>query len=115
MRPILFLLKPDFFDKDCNESAVYFCPNSALIEGILSYYPEIIAYLDIRYVDFTRPRKKIIEFLGEDNQLCPTLIISLNNPNSQAFEKYDSFYFTTDVKVIADFFCKEFFIGKWHV
>ncbi len=114
MKPLLFLLKPDFFDQKINDSDVFFCPHSALIEGILLYYPDLREYLDIRYVDFTRPRNEIIEFLGSENQLCPALIISLNNPNTSAFERYNSFYFTNEVKVIADFFVKEFFIGQWH-
>jgi len=69
----LFLLNKDFTD---DGAGPFYCPESAFIEGILSYYPELRERLDVRYVDFTKPRGPIVELLGEANQSCPVLILA---------------------------------------
>ena len=71
-RDILFLLKPNL-----NEAGrVFHCPECATVEGVLAYHPEIRWALDVRYVDFARPRPEVIELLGEANQGCPVLILN---------------------------------------
>lgn len=81
----LFLLKPDF--KDINRSAEnkYFCPNSAILEGLLSYYPRLRNELEVHYVDFMRPRPAIVDLIGEANQSCPVLVFNdgtfINEPD----------------------------------
>lgn len=62
---ILFLLKPDFFD---GEDGPFFCPHNAAVEGLLKYAPELETKLDIRRVEFQRPKPDIIAILGEENQ-----------------------------------------------
>jgi hypothetical protein len=70
----LFLLKPDFQDINRSAEIKYFCPNCALIEGLLSFYPRLRNELEVTYVDFVRPRPTIIDLIGEANQSCPVLI-----------------------------------------
>jgi hypothetical protein len=72
-RDILFLLKPDFAD---GPGAPWYCPECAQIEGMLHYYPRLRHHLDIRYVDFPRPRREIVALVGEENQSCPVLILA---------------------------------------
>lgn len=77
-RDILFLLKEDFADKsqDAGRNGVpYYCPDCAQITGVLSYFPKLRHHLDIRYVDFERPRKEIVALLSEQHQGCPVLIL----------------------------------------
>ena len=71
----LFLLKPDFQDVNRNAESRYFCPPCALIEGVLSFYPQLRNELEVTYVDFVRPRQAIIDLIGEENQGCPVLIL----------------------------------------
>lgn len=71
----LFLLKPDFQDINRNAETKYFCPPCALIEGVLSFYPQLRNELEVSYVDFVRPRPAIIDLIGEENQGCPVLIL----------------------------------------
>ncbi|WP_258104515.1 DUF3088 domain-containing protein [Marinoscillum sp. MHG1-6] len=72
----LFLLNPNFQDARIKpENQVYYCPHCAMIEGILHYYPELRKKLEVIYVDFPRPRKMIVDLLGEENQGCPVLVI----------------------------------------
>lgn len=70
----LFLLKPDFQDVNRNPESNYFCPNCAIIEGILSYYPQLKDDIEVTRVDFPRPRPAIVELIGEENQSCPVLV-----------------------------------------
>jgi hypothetical protein len=38
----LFLLNPNFIDpKQITREKLYYCPDCAIIEGVLSYYPEL--------------------------------------------------------------------------
>lgn len=71
----LFLLKPDFQDINRNADAKYFCPPCALIEGVLSFYPQLRNELEVTYVDFMRPRPAIVDLIGEENQGCPVLVL----------------------------------------
>ena len=70
-KPILFTLKPNLVEG----GRTYFCPDCALVAGVLSYHPEVAAKLDVRSIDFARPRPAVIEMLGAENQGCPVLIL----------------------------------------
>ena len=77
VRDTLFLLKEDFPD---GLGLPFYCPDCAQVNGVLSYFPKIRHYLDIRYVDFPRPRRDIVELIGPDHQGCPVLILSKAPP-----------------------------------
>ena len=69
---ILFILTPGFFD---GEEGPFFCPHSAAMEGLLKYVPELNSRLDVRRIEFKRPRNEVIELLGDENQFTPVLIL----------------------------------------
>lgn len=69
---VLFLLKPGFYD---DKGGPFFCPNCAAVEGFLGYFQELENQLDVRRIDFPRPRKDIVELIGAANQGCPVLIL----------------------------------------
>lgn len=69
---ILFLLKPGF---NSNEGGPFYCPDSAAIEGFLKYDPDIEKKVAVKRIDFPKPRREIIELIGEVNQGCPVLVI----------------------------------------
>lgn len=71
----LFLLKADFLDANRADGKIYFCPECSPIEGLLSYYPRLREELEIHYVDFNRPRKELVDLIGEANQSCPVLVL----------------------------------------
>lgn len=73
MRDTLFLLKESFAD---GPGPTFYCPDCAEINGVLHYFPTLRHNLDIRYVEFARPRKEIVELLGESQQNCPVLILA---------------------------------------
>ena len=74
---ILFILNPGFQDGDAGP---FFCPHSAAMEGLLKYVPELNTKLDVRRIEFQRPRKDVIELLGEENQSTPVLILDEETP-----------------------------------
>lgn len=76
-RDVLFLL-PRAFEKDGRQK---FCPPCALIEGFLSWHPDVAERLDVRRVDFPRPRTPVVERLGEGRQNCPVLILAEDAPD----------------------------------
>ena len=71
----LFLLKADFQDAARADGKRYFCPDCVMIEGLLSYYPRLLNELEVKYVNFARPRQVLVDLLGEENQSCPVLVL----------------------------------------
>lgn len=71
----LFLLKADFEDAGRGDGKRYFCPDCVMIGGLLSYYPRLTSELEVKYVDFARPRPVLVDLLGEENQSCPVLVL----------------------------------------
>ena len=71
----LFLLKADFQDASRADGKRYFCPDCVIIEGLLSYYPRLLNELEVKYVNFARPRQVLVDLLGEENQSCPVLVL----------------------------------------
>ena len=71
-RDRLYLLKPHFMDRN---KGPYFCPGCAQMIGLLEFYPALKKHLEVRYLDFPRPRPELVELLGEENQSCPVLVL----------------------------------------
>ena len=71
----LFLLKPDFQDLNRADGKNYFCPDCAIVYGLFSYYPYLRDEIKVDYVDYARPRKVLVDLLGEENQSCPVLVL----------------------------------------
>ncbi len=75
-RDVLFLLKERFED---GPGKHWYCRHCAELTGVMAYYPELRHHLDVRYVDFPRPRGMIVELIGPENQGCPVLVLA-NKP-----------------------------------
>lgn len=73
----LYLLKPDFSDQG---RGPYFCPGCAQMVGVLEFYPVLKQHLEIRWLDFPRPRPELIDLLGNEHQSCPVLVLK-ETPN----------------------------------
>jgi len=71
-KPILLMLNPWF---DNGDQGPFYCPDCGIVEGFLAYNPDIRAQLEIIYVEYKRPRPTIIEYLGEENQGSPVLVL----------------------------------------
>jgi hypothetical protein len=107
---ILFLLTPGFTDSARDrEGKRYYCPDCAFLEGVLSCCPELRTRLDIRYVDYPRPRRAIVELVGDAHQGCPNLVL---DPANHGFVDADQFHkasdrlHATDARVIVEYLAK---------
>jgi hypothetical protein len=70
---ILYLLKSNFADP-IHGDQLFFCPQCSPIEGLLAMFPDVRQNLDVRYVDFARPRGDMADFVGH-NQSCPQIVL----------------------------------------
>ncbi|USH05328.1 DUF3088 family protein [Grimontia kaedaensis] len=81
---ILYLLRRSLNSSD-NKSL---CPFCLRLEGLMAMFPEIRHNIEVRYVDFQKPRCQLLEFLGEKNQVCPNLV--LNEGDQFGSEKFST-------------------------
>ncbi|WDP89528.1 MAG: DUF3088 family protein [Desulfobacter sp.] len=54
----------------------YYCPDCGVVEGFFAYSPGAKVDLEIIHVEFTRPRARVVEALGQENQECPVLVLA---------------------------------------
>ena len=78
MRDTLYVLRPGFSD----QGETWFCPYSAQVIGMLTYYPRIRDTLDVVELDFGKPRYPVATMLGEDKQSLPVLVLGDESPGS---------------------------------
>lgn len=70
--PILFLIQPN---SRPDRPDGWYCPDCAIVEGVLAYYPQLQLAIDVHHVDFPRPRTALIALVGEARQDCPCLLL----------------------------------------
>ena len=109
---ILFLLTLGFTDSARDgEGKKYYCPDCAFLEGVLGYCPALRTQLEIRYVAYPRPRREIVEIVGEAHQGCPNLVL---DPSSHAFVDASRFHrcgdrlHSTDTKAIVEYLAQRY-------
>ena len=76
-RDRLFLLKPGYED---GGDGPFYCPGSLKLEGLLAWYPRVRQTLDVQYIEFPRPRRVLVDLIGEDNQGAPVLVLGTSPP-----------------------------------
>jgi hypothetical protein len=69
----LYLLRPGFMNAGLGP---LYCGDSAPVEGLLSFCPELRERVDVHYLEFPRPRAPLVEALGEAHQGVPVLILA---------------------------------------
>ncbi|CAI9084504.1 DUF3088 domain-containing protein [Candidatus Methylacidiphilum fumarolicum] len=113
MQPILYLLKPGFYD---GPGDPYYCPYCMIFEGVLKTYPQLKDRLKVCYVSFEKPRKEIIDLIGEENQSCPVIIFDHPLDPSIPFQakKYGDKFFLNEPEEIGLYLSKEFKIPRPH-
>ena len=108
----LFLLIPNFTDERLEpKDQQYYCPHCAMLEGVLRYFPDLDKLLDVVYVHFPRPRKPIVDLVGEENQGCPLLVVhySKEKENKYPFlKKHNEYLFCNSKYDIA------YYLGSEH-
>lgn len=97
-----------WFDSD--GTGPFYCPDCGIVEGFFAYNPEMLDQVEIIAIDFQRPRKTIIDVLGEENQGSPALVIYEDMPGIDGIKKSMTTgkYFIDDPNRICDWLAKEF-------
>jgi len=72
MKDQLYLLRPGFMNAGMGP---LYCSDSAPVEGVLSFFPQLRNLIDVHYLEFPRPRAPLVKALGEQNQSLPVLIV----------------------------------------
>ena len=109
----LYLIKPHFVE----QGKTYYCPDCAEMTGLREYYPALKQQIDVRWVDFARPRPELVALLGEDNQSCPVLVLSAMPPGLPARLKVKSangHAFVTGAREIGEYLAHVRGIGLPH-
>jgi hypothetical protein len=100
MKDQLYLLRPGFMNAGMGP---LYCSDSAPVEGVLSFFPQLRDLLDIHYLEFPRPRAPLVEALGEQNQSLPVLILApnrkLKDKDLEPTQANDKVFFTDESSI----------------
>lgn len=83
MKLKLFVLKMPFED---SPGKMRICSHCALIEGALSVNTHWENMVEVCRIEFPKPRKELVNILGEDNQWLPVLILENNETITDPIE-----------------------------
>jgi len=94
----------------------FYCPDCAIVEGYFFYAPEAKDQIEIRPVEFSKPRKELIDILGQENQSSPVLIFSDEAPPPEYAKKSLSTgkSFIDDPKMICEYLSETYHTVKPH-
>ncbi len=95
MNDKLFLLKPGFEDP-AYPGQRFYCWHCALIEGGLASFPDLAAHLDVERIAWPRPRRQVIELVGEENQSLPLLVLKEGDRSPSQTGIYGNHAFIAD-------------------
>ncbi|WP_196158282.1 DUF3088 family protein [Reinekea sp. G2M2-21] len=90
-----------------------FCPPCAMVTGYLHYYPEVAKQLDVITVSPVRPRRQIIEQIGEENQGSPVLILADEStvPDDIDVQLFDGRRFINESRAILKYLGQTYHAG----
>ena len=95
----LILLEPDFRDPDYPGTRFY-CWHCALLEGVLQSFPDLAARIDVERIAWPRPRRALVERLGESHQSLPVLILADGSDHTCATGRANGWSFIDDKDAI---------------
>lgn len=78
-RDRLFLLAPDFADP-AFPGRRFYCWHCALLEGVVASFPALAGRIDVVRVPWARPRRAVVDLIGEANQSLPMLVLANDAP-----------------------------------
>jgi hypothetical protein len=92
MKDRVFILKPDFYD---GTQGPLFCGDAAPLEGMLGFYPQLRQKIDVMYIAAPKPRRELVDLLGEDHQGTPVLVLSADStvPSGLEIHQYGRWRF----------------------
>ncbi len=112
-KSILYMLTPWVED---NNQGPFYCPDCAIVEGYFFYAPEAKDQIEIRAVNFAKPRKELVAVLGEENQSSPVLVLrdEAKPPEYAKKSLTTGKSFIDDPKMICEYLSKVYNTAKPH-
>ena len=112
-RDRLFLLQPDFEDP-AYPGRRFYCWHCALMEGVLASFPHLATRLDVERTAWPRPRRAVIELVGEENQSLPLLVLADDAPTDLATQSYRGRRFINDKDAILEALSRRYGFPEPH-
>lgn len=100
-RDHLVLITPGFPDPALGDG-LYFCPACNQVEGMLASFPGLASRVDVTRVAFPRPRRFVIDLVGEENQGLPILILGDERPAPADALRHGETRFVADARRILE-------------
>jgi len=97
-RDTLFIIKAPF--EDWALDGAWFCTSCATMEGALLANPHWANRIDVKRSEFPRPRREIINLIGEANQSMPVLVLADGSKPPADAKEYEGRYFLDEPKPI---------------
>ena len=85
--------------------------------GLLEFYPALKQQLEVRWLEFSRPRPELIDLLGEEKQSCPVLVLkdAPNDPPTMSeVQRANGRWFVEGADEIAHYLAQVNGIGVPH-
>lgn len=98
LRDTLFIIKAPF--EDAALDGTWFCTACATMEGALLANPHWASHIDVRRSAFPRPRREIINLIGEENQSMPVLVLAKGSTPPEGAKQADGVFFLDEPKPI---------------
>ncbi len=112
-RDKLIILKPGFLDP-AYPGQTFYCWHCALMEGLLSCYPEMASKLDVQRISWPKPRQELIDLVGPENQSVPILILADDAPAGLETGSYEGLRFVDEKDAILRVLSERYGIADPH-
>ncbi len=109
----LILLNPGFQDPEYPNRDFY-CWHCVLLEGLISIYPKLRTQLEIERVDWQKPRHRVVELVGPENQSLPLLILDEGKTSKYSTGAWRNRAFISDKDFILRYLTDEYGIAESH-
>ncbi len=94
-RDKLFLLRPGFEDP-AYPGQIFYCWYCALMEGVFASFPDLAARIDVERIAWPRPRRAVIDIVGEEYQSLPLLVLANGERSPHQTGTYEGRAFISD-------------------
>ena len=90
-----------------------------MVEGMLSFYPQLRQAVDVKYIGFAKPRPEIVSELGPEHQSSPCLVVA--DPQRAAklaphvkLQSSNGLSFVDDPRLVCDYLASTLGTGRPH-
>ncbi len=112
-KDILFILQTDFADPAYGGD-IFYCEHCVLLEGVLAAFPELAQKIEVRRLNWPRPRKDVVDMLGEDNQNLPALVLRGSVDSDLPVKAANGLHFVNDKDDLLEVMARRYGIARPH-